>query len=218
MGCSSGASAVHQPLGVRRGEQAVDDGEPVVVDDHAGVGVSVLGAVRDPRSGAVAQVHQARIGIRGHRRTLSTLYDPGVPIPEPQMSVDELNEFLSNAFDAERPYRVESVLHGRVVLTLDADGAWLRPGNTVAGPVFMMLADAAAYAAVLADIGRVGLAVTSNLDINFLRKTERSQVTATAELLKLGRRLAIVDVRMTSATEPDLVAQATVTYAIPSPA
>lgn len=139
-----------------------------------------------------------------------------MPIPDPQLSVDELNEFLSGAFDAERPYQVEAVERGRVVLTLDGESAWLRPGNTVAGPVFMMLADAAAYAAVLAHIGRVALAVTSNLDINFLRKTERARITATAELIKLGRRLAIVDVRMSSETEAELVAQATVTYALPT--
>jgi uncharacterized protein (TIGR00369 family) len=131
------------------------------------------------------------------------------------MTVDELNDFLAEAFDAERPYRVEQVEQGRVTVTMDAATALLRPGNTVAGPVLMTLADAAAYAAVLAHIGRVALAVTSNLDINFLRKTERAQVTAVAELLKLGRRLAIVDVRMRSDTEADLIAQATVTYAIP---
>lgn len=140
-----------------------------------------------------------------------------MPIPEPQLDVEELNDFLSSAFDAERPYVVESVERGRVVLALDDQAVWLRPGNTVAGPVLMMLADAAAYAAVLAHIGRMALAVTSNLDINFLRKTERARITATAELLKLGRRLAIVDVRLRSATESELVAQATVTYAIPSP-
>lgn len=132
------------------------------------------------------------------------------------MSVDELNAFLAAAFDAERPYLVEVVEQGRVTLTLDPAGVWLRPGNTVAGPVLMMLADASAYAVVLAHIGPVALAVTSNLDINFLRKTERARITAVAELLKLGRRLAIVDVRMTSDTEPELIAQATVTYAIPS--
>lgn len=139
-----------------------------------------------------------------------------MPLPEPQLDVDELNQFLSDAFDAERPYRVDVVERGRVVVSLDEQAAWLRPGDTVAGPVLMMLADAAAYAVVLAHIGRVALAVTSNLDINFLRKTGRSRITATAELLKLGRRLAIVDVRMRSSSEAELVAQATVTYAIPS--
>lgn len=132
------------------------------------------------------------------------------------MSVDELNRFLSAAFDDQRPYLVQSVETSRVTLTMEADQLGLRPGNTVAGPSLMMLADAAAYAVVLAHIGPVALAVTSNLDINFLRKTERARLTATAELLKLGRRLAISDVRITSASEPDLVAQATVTYAIPS--
>jgi uncharacterized protein (TIGR00369 family) len=132
------------------------------------------------------------------------------------MSVDELNQFLSDAFDAQRPYRVESVERGRATLTIDEEGLWLRPGNTVAGPVLMMLADAAAYAVVLAHIGPVALAVTSNLDINFLRKTERARLSATAELIKLGRRLAITDVRIASDSETDLVAQATVTYAIPS--
>jgi uncharacterized protein (TIGR00369 family) len=154
----------------------------------------------------------------GTIRTLSTPASTirGVPIPEPLMSVDELNQFLSESFDAERPYRVESVEHGRVTLTIGPENLWLRPGNTVAGPVLMMLADAAAYSVVLAHIGPVALAVTSNLDINFLRKTERARVTATAELIKLGRRLAITDVRIGSDSENDLVAQATVTYAIPS--
>lgn len=131
------------------------------------------------------------------------------------MTVDELNEFLEGAFDAERPYLVERVEQGRATVTLDATAVWLRPGNTVAGPALMMLADASAYAVVLAHIGPVALAVTSNLDINFLRKTARAQLTAEAELLKLGRRLAIVDVRITSDTEAELIAQATVTYAIP---
>ena len=60
------------------------------------------------------------------------------------------------------------------------------------------------------------LAVTSNLDINFLRKTPRARLTARAELLKLGRRLALTDVRISTDAHDDLVAQATVTYAIPA--
>lgn len=139
-----------------------------------------------------------------------------MPLPEPQLDVDELNQFLSDAFDAERPYRVDVVERGRVVVSLDEQAAWLRPGDTVAGPVLMMLADAAAYAVVLAHIGRVALAVTSNLDINFLRKTPRARLTARAELVKLGRRLALTDVRITTAAHDELVAQATVTYAIPA--
>jgi uncharacterized protein (TIGR00369 family) len=130
--------------------------------------------------------------------------------------VDELNQFLSEAFDSQRPYLVESVEPGSVQVTMEADALALRPGDTVAGPSLMMLADASAYAVVLAHIGRVALAVTSNLDINFLRKTPRARLTSRAELVKLGRRLALTDVRITSAAHDELVAQATVTYAIPT--
>ncbi len=38
-----------------------------------------------------------------------------------------------------------------------------------------------------------------------------------AEMLRRGRRQAVVEVRIHSGDEPDPVATATVTYAIPSP-
>jgi uncharacterized protein (TIGR00369 family) len=80
----------------------------------------------------------------------------------------------------------------------------------------MALADAAAWVVVLAHIGWVPLAVTSNLSINFLRKPEPERLRATAELLKLGRRLAVTHVRVFGGTEGRLVADASVTYAIPA--
>ncbi len=81
----------------------------------------------------------------------------------------------------------------------------------------MGLADAAAWLATLSRIGPVALAVTSTLTINFLRKPMLdSPLLAHAELLKLGRRLSVTDVRLFSGVNDDLVAQATVTYAIPA--
>jgi acyl-coenzyme A thioesterase PaaI-like protein len=82
----------------------------------------------------------------------------------------------------------------------------------------MMVADAAAYAVVLAHIGPVALAVTSSLTINFLRKPEPVGVIGEASLLKLGRTLAVAEVRLRSTGRDDLVANAVVTYAIPSTA
>jgi acyl-coenzyme A thioesterase PaaI-like protein len=69
---------------------------------------------------------------------------------------------------------------------------------------------------VLAHIGPVALAVTSSLNISFLRKPQPTGVEAEATFLKLGRKLAVVDVRLRSDGAPDLIAQAVVTYAIPS--
>ena len=74
----------------------------------------------------------------------------------------------------------------------------LRPGGTVSGPTLMALADFAMYVVLLSAIGPVGLAVTTNLNINFLRKGAPGQdVLAAAKLLKLGKRLAVGEVNLT---------------------
>lgn len=92
----------------------------------------------------------------------------------------------------------------------------LRPGGTVSGPTMMALADTATYLAILGEIGPVVLAVTTNLNINFMRKPTASRdVIGEAQLLKLGRRLAVAEVRIYSEGESELVAHATCTYSIP---
>ncbi|MGB0866584.1 MAG: PaaI family thioesterase [Granulosicoccaceae bacterium] len=94
---------------------------------------------------------------------------------------------------------------------------FLRPGGTVSGPVMMGLADAAMYLAVMARLGPVALAVTTQLSINFLRKPEPGDVIAVARLLKLGKRLAVGEVALYSASHPEdeMVAHVTATYSIP---
>jgi uncharacterized protein (TIGR00369 family) len=79
----------------------------------------------------------------------------------------------------------------------------------------MGLIDVAAYAVVLAHIGPVEMAVTNTLFVTFLRPCRVEPVFADARLLKLGRRLASIDVRLWQASEDRLVAQATVGYALP---
>ena len=92
----------------------------------------------------------------------------------------------------------------------------LRPGNTVSGPVMMTLADVALYLALLARIGIVPLAVTTNLSIIFLRKPRADRrVVARCRLLKLGKTLAVGEVFIFSEGEDEPVAHATGTYAIP---
>ena len=90
-----------------------------------------------------------------------------------------------------------------------------RPGGTLSGPVLMMLADVTMYIAVLASIGWVPLAVTTNLNINFLRKPAPGPLVADCTLLKLGRRLAVGAVRICCEGDAAPVAHATSTYSIP---
>ena len=105
---------------------------------------------------------------------------------------------------------------GSVVVAHPVGERELRPGGTVSGPVMMTLADVALYLAILARIGIVPLAVTTNLSINFLRKPRADRrVVARCRLMKLGRTLAVGEVWIFSEGEEEPVAHATGTYAIP---
>jgi uncharacterized protein (TIGR00369 family) len=73
------------------------------------------------------------------------------------------------------------------------------------------------YVAVLASIGPVPLAVTTNLNINFLRRPGAGDLVAEARLMKLGKRLAVGEVAIRSDGMSDVVAHATSTYSIPDP-
>lgn len=134
------------------------------------------------------------------------------------MTVDDLNTFLAGAFPgAPRAYRVEHVGHDGLRMRVPYDAGQLRPGGTLSGPTMMSLADAAAWLVTLSRIGPVALAVTSSLNISFLRKPAPADLLAQATLLRLGRRQSVSDVRLWSeGGDPGaLVAHATVTYAIP---
>ncbi|WP_090194673.1 PaaI family thioesterase [Pseudomonas pohangensis] len=95
-------------------------------------------------------------------------------------------------------------------------GKLVRPGGTLSGPTIMALADAAMYAVVLGRLGRVEMAVTANLNINFLSKPAALDLLAEARILRLSRRQAVCEVGIFSAgAEDELVAHVTGTYALP---
>lgn len=136
----------------------------------------------------------------------------------PRMSVDELEQFLDAHFPdmAQRAVSVENVEANFARVRLRYHDRHLRPGGTIAGPSLMMLADMAMYMALLAMIGPVALAVTTNLNINFLRKPAQADVIGECKILKLGKRLAVGEVTMYSEGDTEPVAHATVTYSIPA--
>lgn len=93
----------------------------------------------------------------------------------------------------------------------------LRPGGTISGPAMVMLADVAVYIAILATLGDGALqAVTTSLNINFLKRPEQGTLVAEAKLLKVGKRLVVGDVSIWDAGMAGLLAHATATYALPS--
>jgi uncharacterized protein (TIGR00369 family) len=135
------------------------------------------------------------------------------------MTVDEVERFLAAEFpQVVHPgcgLAIEAVWDGGARVRQSYREASIRPGGTISGPTMMALADFAMYVAVLSAIGPVPLAVTTNLNINFLRKPAPRDLLADAHLLKLGSRLAVGEVTIRSEGEDAPVAHVTSTYSIP---
>ncbi|KQP99952.1 phenylacetic acid degradation protein [Methylobacterium sp. Leaf121] len=138
---------------------------------------------------------------------------------ETVMNLAETAAFLERDFPqmnaGGRHYHLEAVGPLSARMRLDYHERHLRPGGTVSGPSMMALADYALYVAILANIGPVALAVTTSLNVNFLRRPGPAALVAECRLMKLGRRLAVGEVAIRSAGSEALVAHATGTYSIP---
>ncbi len=138
---------------------------------------------------------------------------------QPVMSIAEIDAFLESDFPQihtdGRVFAVTAVRPGEIDMALDPSDRHLRPGGTVSGPAMFTLADVACYVAILAHIGPVALAVTTNLTINFLRKPEPERITCRARILKLGKRLAVVEATLFQSDVDEPVAHAVATYSIP---
>jgi uncharacterized protein (TIGR00369 family) len=136
-----------------------------------------------------------------------------------RMTVSELERFLAaefpQMFQSHAGLSIEAVWERGARVRQAYRELSVRPGGTISGPTMMALTDFAMYVAVLAAIGPVPLAVTINLNINFLRKPAPRDLVAQAHLLKLGKRLATGEVTIRSEGEDDPVAHATCTYSIP---
>jgi uncharacterized protein (TIGR00369 family) len=115
----------------------------------------------------------------------------------------------------ETGFAAESLGDGEAVCRLPFRPEFLRPGDTVSGPTMMMLADATMYAVVLSALGPLKLAVTTNFNINFLRRAGRDDLLAEGHAIKVGKRLAVLEVTIFAASDHDPVAHATGTYSIP---
>jgi uncharacterized protein (TIGR00369 family) len=136
------------------------------------------------------------------------------------LSAEELERRLSaefsEAFHAESGLSIDEVWHGGCRVILGFNAKTLRPGGTISGPTMMMLADVTMYVAILASIGWEPLAVTTSLNMNFLRKPAPGRaLVAECRLIKLGKRLAVGEVAIRSEGEEAMVAHATSTYSIP---
>ena len=138
------------------------------------------------------------------------------------MTLEEIRDFLrtefAQVFGPGNGMTLDAAEAGTSVLRLAPRKVHLRPGGIVSGPTLMLLADAGAYAALLSLGPKAQMAVTTNLNINFLRPAEAGRdVIARSRVLKYGRRLAVIESEASSKGADEILAHTVMTYAMPAP-
>jgi uncharacterized protein (TIGR00369 family) len=137
----------------------------------------------------------------------------------PVLTAEQIEEFLAREFPqinaGGRVFHCVNVAPGTATLRFHPNDTHLRPGGTVSGPSLFALADVAAYVALLAHIGQVPLALTTNLNINFLNRADPVPLDGVCHVLKIGRSLAMLEVSIERTDTRQLIAHATTTYSIP---
>jgi uncharacterized protein (TIGR00369 family) len=133
----------------------------------------------------------------------------------PRMTIAEIEALMDQSFPSWRAFsKITALGEHDITLRMPFRKDLMRAGGTISGPALMALADTAAYFVTLAHAGPVPSAATANLDIHFLVRPKPDDIVAVATMLRLGHRLAVSKVDLRSGD--DLVAHATVTYALPS--
>jgi acyl-coenzyme A thioesterase PaaI-like protein len=131
------------------------------------------------------------------------------------LSFEELTNFLSTMLPKDYLV-IESLTESAIEVCMSEEFAKSRLGDTISGPTQMELADATIYALVISKIGYAGAnAVTANLSINFLNKPSKGALRAKGNLLKLGGRTLTGNVLLYDSSNPEPVAHAVVSYALP---
>lgn len=133
------------------------------------------------------------------------------------LSAKQVEDLIHEGVPAagEGGLRVEQAGDGRARLRQPFRENLIRPAGTLSGPTMMGLADAAMYAAILGTLGRLEMAVTQNMNINFLARPEPADLLAEAEIIRMGRRSAVLEVRLFSDGTREMVAHVTGIYALP---
>ena len=134
-----------------------------------------------------------------------------------KMDLEAIESLMQSAFpQAAQHIEVVDIAPMTAVLRMPVSDKHLRPGGTVSGPTMFLLADCAYYIATLAMIGPHPLTVTTNANINFMRRPVGAALIGTARILKLGKQLSVGEVLIHTEENPDdCVAHATMTYSIP---
>ena len=134
-----------------------------------------------------------------------------------KLKAADIEKLIQAGFGAKEPFLlVEALTPGTARVRMPYKKWMLRPGNTISGPAIFTAADTAMYVLVLAHIGPELMAVTTDMTLHFLNKGVPGDLIAESRLLKLGRRLAVMDVTVASGADPQtVIAHISGSYALP---
>lgn len=117
-----------------------------------------------------------------------------------------------------QPYNVElvSLGNGEVVVSVPFQKKFERPGGVTCGPVFMAVADLAAWLALMTkiDYDEALMSVTSNLNTAFLN-VAKTEFFCKGKVLKMGKRLIYCTAESYTA-DGRILTHHTVTYIRPN--
>jgi uncharacterized protein (TIGR00369 family) len=135
----------------------------------------------------------------------------------PLLTPADLHKFLADQFPqaAHLDLKIEHLDDTTIRVRLPMHERHLRPGGTISGPTLVWLVDLSFYLLLMGRLGPVPSAVTTNLNINFMRKPEPADLVGEGRLMKLGKTLAVGDFTIWSDGVEAPVAHATLTYALP---
>lgn len=135
----------------------------------------------------------------------------------PALDPATVNETVQAAYPAASGGACVAIGADFAVAQRPIDASAARPGGFVSGPAQFGMADAALWYLTFGVLGRVELmALTSDLDITFLRPAQGAVITARAELLSAGSRKIVGTVRVwcdDAVDRPSAVAKGT--YVLP---
>lgn len=134
-----------------------------------------------------------------------------------KVSAQEMNAFFRENFKGDRGALPDITLAAadHVIMEAPMGEQNIRPGGFISGPTQMALADHIAYAVIFTRLGITPMALTSNLNIDFLRPLQGEKVLVEGKMIKLGRALAVIAVEIKAIGSEKLSSRATVTYILP---
>jgi len=133
------------------------------------------------------------------------------------VSAEEINAFFRANFKGERGTLPDIILAeaDHIIMKAPMGEKNMRPGGFISGPTQMMLADHMAYAVIFTRLGLTPMAMTSNLNIDFLRPLTGDIITVEGKMIKIGRSLAVISVEIWGDRPEKISSRATVTYVLP---